>query len=322
MQQATNTKQTAKEMSSEQLASCRKQLERRWKNRKVDEALLERAWQVAYEIATLLYEEFDATQVAVFGSLAEPISFTKSSDIDIAVWGLSDKTHSAAYWKVKSIDTGFKIDLINFDTTKGLFQERIQQQAILVKKGEQPTLWKTLYEHLQRQVFPVVEEEIYEMNRKKLTQRINDECTKIESTVDAIVKALEDIEVLPAAAREYIEESIANKLADVYRGIERIFERIANEVDTHLSRGSRWHKNLLEQMTKQRPERPPVISQETFLLLEALLEFRHKVNNIYADELIYKNTEEHAKGIKELFQSFSDDLNMFTDFLAQHQDES
>lgn len=310
------------QISPEELASCRRQLERRWKSRKVDEALLEHAWHAVYEIATLLYEEFGATRVAVFGSLAEPINFTKSSDIDIAVWGLSDKIHSSAYWKVQDIDTGFKIDLINFDITKGLFQERIQQQAIPIKKGEQPTLWKTLYRHLNRHVFPIVAEEIYEMNRKKLTQRINDEFAKIETTVKAIAKALEDIEIVPVVARQYIEETIANKLADVYRGMERIFERIANEVDGYLSRGSRWHKNLLEQMTKQRPERPPVISQETFLLLEALLEFRHKVNNIYADELIYERTEEHAKNIKKLLKSFFDDLNMFTDSLVQHQEDA
>ena len=80
------------------------------------------------------------------------------------------------------------------------------------------------------------------MNRKRLTQRINDELVKIESTVDGIAKALEDIEVLPAAAKQYIEETIANKLADVYKGIERIFERIAREVDTHVPTGEEWHK--------------------------------------------------------------------------------
>lgn len=73
----------------------------------------------------------------------------------------------------------------------------------------------------------------------------NDECTKIEVTVGAIAKALEDIEVLPIAARQYVEESIANKLADVYRSIERIFERIANEVDADMSRGSRGIKTYL-----------------------------------------------------------------------------
>ncbi len=309
------------QITPEQLASYRKQLEHRWKNRRVDETLLEHAWQVVYEIATLLYDEFGATQVAVFGSLAEPINFTKSSDIDIAVWGLSDKTHSTAYWKVKDIDTGFKIDLINFDTTKGLFRERVQQQAIPIKKGEQPTLWKTLYEHLHRQVFPTVEEEIYEMNRKKLTQRINDELVKIEDTLTRIQRGLESIDVLPEQAREFIENTIATDLVDIYSGIERIFERIANEVDGHLPRGSRWHKNLLEQMTKQRPERQPVISENTFLQLGKLLEFRHKVTNIYGRELKYDNTLAHAETIHELFAAVSQDFNTFTDSLAQHQED-
>ena len=322
MQQLKKIDQSTKKLSPEALASCRKHLERRWKSRKVDESLLARAWQIVSEIATLLYDEFGATQVAVFGSLTEPISFTKSSDIDIAVWGLSDKTHSKAYDKVLDMRTGFKIDLINFDRTKGLFRERVLQQAIPIKKGEHPTLWKTLYEHLNRQVFPIVEEEIYEINRKKLTQRINDECAKIESTVDAIVKALEDIELAPTNYRQYIEESIAGKLVDVYSGIERIFERIANEVDGHLSHGSRWHQNLLEQMARQRPERLPVISERTFLQLEELLKFRHKVNNIYADELIYENTEKNAMNIEELFQDFSNDLRTFTDSLTKLKEDA
>ncbi len=310
-----------KYLTPEELKSCRKRLEYKWKNRKVDEALLEHAWKIAYEIAAILYDEFNAKQVAVFGSLTEPICFTKSSDIDIAVWGLTDKEHTKANNRVWDIETGFKIDLINFDLTKNIFRKRIQQQAIPLIIGEQPRFWKTIYQHHNRKVFPVVEEEIYEMNRKNITQRINDECAKIESTVKSIIQALEDFDVLPDAARQYIEETIANRLADVYSGMERIFERIANEVDGHLSRGSRWHKNLLEQMTRKRPERQPVISQETFLLLESLLEFRHKINNIYADEIIYDNTEKHAKNIEKLYKSFSADLNMFTNSLVQSKDD-
>ena len=117
------------QITPEQLAACRKQLEQRWKSRKVDETLLKRAWQAAYEVATLLYDEFGATKVAVFGSLAEPLCFTKSSDIDIAVWGLTDKEHTKANSKTMDLRTGFKVDLINFDLTKGLFKERIQQKA-------------------------------------------------------------------------------------------------------------------------------------------------------------------------------------------------
>ena len=311
---------TSDQITPDQLASCRKHLERRWKNRKVDEALLERAWQIVYEIATLLYDEFGATRVAVFGSLTEPIGFTKSSDIDIAVWGISDDTHSKANNKVMDMSTGFKIDLINFDMMKGYFRERVQQHAIPIQKGKHLTLWKTQYEHLNRQIFPIVEEEIYEMNRKKLTQRINDELVKIEDTLVRIRRGLESIDILPYQAREFIENTIATDLTDIYSGIERIFERIANEVDGHLSRGSRWHKNLLEQMTRQRPERPPVISEHTAQQLEQLLNFRHKVNNIYGKELVYENTLVHAETIGELFENISHDLKTFTDSLAKSEE--
>ncbi len=309
------------QITPEELASCRKRLENRWKSRKVDETLLERAWQVVYEITELLYNEFGATQVAVFGSLTEPIGFTKSSDIDIAVWGISDDTHSKAYDKVLDMNTGFKIDLINFNIMKGFFRESAQQHAIQIKKGAHLTFWKTQYEHQNRQVFPIVEEEIYEMNRKKLTQRINDELVKIEDTLIRIRRGLESMDILPYQAREFIENTIATDLVDIYSGIERIFERIANEVDGHLQRGSRWHKNLLEQMTRQRPERPPVISENTALQLDKLLNFRHKVNNIYKKELVYENTLVHAKTIDELFENISQDLKTFTDSLAHNKEE-
>lgn len=307
-------------ITAEELASCRNELERRWKSQIVDDKLLERAWQVAYDIATILYDEFGASEVAVFGSLSHPIGFTNSSDIDIAVWGLSDNEHTKANWKVKDIDTGFKIDLINFDTSKGLFRERVQQQAIPIKNGEQPMSWKSLYEHIHRQGFPIVEEEIYEMNRQKLTQRIADELAKIEDTLSRIRRGIESINVLPIQAREFIENTIATDLADIYSGVERIFERIAREVDGHLPRGSQWHKDLLQQMTQQRPERSPVISENTSLQLQELLAFRHKVNNIYGTELKYDNTFEHAATIDELFTNVSQDLNTFTDSLAQAQD--
>ena len=304
-------------MSPDEMSACRRRLEQVWKGRIVDEGLLHRAWQTAYQVAVLLYEQFGATQVAVFGSLTEPMGFTKHSDIDMAVSGLSHDAYDKAWTKVMDFDSAFKIDLINFDTSKGVFRERIKNQAIPIEKGTHPTLWQTLYRHLQRHVFPTNDGEIYEMNRKRLTQRINDELAKIESTVNGIAKALEDIEVLPAAAKEYIEEVIANKLADVYNGIERIFERIAREVDTDVPTGSRWHKNLLTQMAEQRPERLPVLSENTAVQLEELLKFRHKVNNIYGEELKYEETEPHAKSIDILFASVSQDLRTFTDSLVR-----
>ena len=315
-----------RKMSADQLSACRKRLEQLWKSRIVDDGLLHRAWHVAHEVAALLYEQFGATQVVVFGSLTEPMWFTSRSDIDIAVSGLSHDMYDKAYNKIMDFDSGFKIDLINFDISKGIFRERVKHQAIPIKKRMRPPngmtdVWRTLYKHLQQQVFPANDGEIYEMNRKRLTRRINDELEKISETLERITRGLESIDVLPIQAREFIENTIATDLADVYRGIENIFLRIAREVDMHVPTGSRWHKNLLAQMVEQRSERPPVISEDTHLRLERLLEFRHKVNNIYGRQIDYGKTEEHAKSIDELFASVSEDFSIFTDSLAKREED-
>ena len=313
-------------ISPDELAACRKRLEQVWKSRVMDEELLHQAWHTAQEVAALLYDEFNATQVFVFGSLTEPMAFTKKSDIDIAVSGLSNDAYDKAYGKIVYFEAPFKIDFVNFDTSKGLFRERMKHQAIPIEKGTRPPnntidVWQTLYKHLQRHVFPTDEGDIYEMNRKRLTQRINDELEKIDATVSDIAKALEDIEGAPPNYRQYIEEPIAHKLADVYNGIEKIFERIAREVDTHTPTGSSWHKNLLAQMITQRPERGPVIAEDTSLRLEHLLDFRHKINNIYDRELNYEMTEPHAKSIGELFERVSEDMNRFTDSLVRREED-
>ena len=309
-------------MSPDELSVCRKRLEQVWKSRLVDEGLLHQAWRDAQEVAMLLYKEFGATQVSVFGSLTEPMWFTKGSDIDIAVSGLSNDLYHKARIRIMNFDSAFRIDLINFDTSNGLFRERIKHQAMPIEKGIRPVLWQTLYKHLQRQVFPTEDGEIYEMNRKRLTQRVNDELDKIDGILERIQRGLDNIDVLPIQAREFIENTIATDLADVYRGIENIFLRIAREVDMHVPTGSRWHKNLLAQMAEKRPERCPVISENTRRELEELLEFRHKVNNIYGKELKYEKTIPHAKSIDTLFTNVSQDLNAFTDSLEKHGEDA
>ncbi len=314
-------------MSADQLSACRKQLEQLWKSRIVDEGLLHRAWHTVHEVAALLYEQFGATQVAVFGSLTEPMWFTSGSDIDIAVSGLSHDAYDKAYKKIMNFDSEFKIDFINLDISKGIFRERVKHQAIPIEKSMRSPngmtdVWRTLYKHLQQQVFPANDGEIYEMNRKRLTQRINDELEKINETLERVTRGLEKLEVVSIDVREFIENTIATDIADVYRGIENIFLRIDREVDMHVPTGSRWHKNLLAQMVEQRPERPPVISENTSLQLEKLLEFRHKVTNIYGRELVYEKTVEHAKSIDELFATVSQELNAFTDSLAKREEDA
>ena len=286
------SQRTAKNLSPEELAEYSRRLDEHFRNRKVDEALLQRAWQTAHQVANMLYEDFGATQVAVFGSLAQQNWFSKWSDIDIAVWGLSDDEYFLAVSKAMDISGLFKVDLVDFESSKGLFRERIQSQLIPIEKGV-----------------------IYKVDRNALIQRISDEQKKIEGTVAKIAERLEKIKIAPIEYKEEIETTIAKNLVDCYRGMENIFRQIALDVDLRIPDGSRWHKELLAQMLEPQNERQPVISQETLEFLQELLEFRHVFNNIYGEELVYERIERNAKQVRELFNMLSKELNAFIAFL-------
>ena len=301
---------TTSEMSPSELAECRENLKRQWENRQVDKELVQRAWETARRLAIVLYRDFGATKVAVFGSLTEPKRFRQNSDIDILVWGVSYDECLDALWETKGLDPEFKIDIINFKSVDRLFRERILSQAIPIDKAGTDVL------ALVNALGPE-NRETYTVNRDELIQRIADERRKIDRTIGSIMELLEEIEVATPHHRKFFEELTANKLAEVYSGIERIFERIANEIDKHSPKGDRWHTDLLTQVAERCPERPPVISESTQRQLGQLLRFRHKVNNIYGEELIYEKAEEHAKPIRELFTTVSEDLDTFISFLSE-----
>ena len=210
MHQPTDTHRTAKDLSPEELREYRLRLDEHFQNRKVDEALLQRAWHTAHRIATMLYDDFGATKVAVFGSLAEQESFSKWSDIDIAVWGIPNNKYFRAASIASDINGLFKVDLVDFESSKGLFRERIQSQLIPIEKGI-----------------------VYEMDRSALIQCISDERSKIEQTVGKIAERLEKIKTVPNEYREEIETTIAKNLVDCYRSVENIFKRIALDVDLY-----------------------------------------------------------------------------------------
>ena len=80
---------------------------------KVDKELVQRAWTDAQRVATVLYQKYGASKVAVFGSLAEKERFCKYSDIDIVVWGVSYNKCLDALWETEGLSDAFEIDIIN-----------------------------------------------------------------------------------------------------------------------------------------------------------------------------------------------------------------
>ena len=298
MPQSTDTHRTAKDLSPEELAEYRQRLDQHLQNRKVDEALLQRAWRTAHRVAAMLYEDFGATQVAVFGSLTKRESFTKWSDIDIAVWGIPSDKYFRAVWEAEDISRLFKLDLVDVESYKGLFRERIESQAVSIGKGE-----------------------IYPVDRSQLIQDISEERPKIERSISGIKKALQRIETAPVDYRIAIEVTMAKRVSDCYMGMENIFRQIALEVDLCLPDGSRGHKELLAQMANPYAERPPVISKTTSENLQEFLEFRYLFIRFDTDELDYQKTEQKAKQVSPVFETIFKELDSFIAYLEEEKND-
>ena len=310
MYQSTDTPRTIKELSPAELAVSRVRLDERFRNRKVDEALLHRAWQTAYRVAAMLYEDFGATRVAVFGSLAGREWFSPRSDIDIAVWGLPNRAYFRAVSETIGFSTEFKIDLVDFERCKGDFRKRVESQAVPIQIGETG---------VNGAAHPVIggKAGADEVNTSELIQRISEEHTKIAGKVEKMRDDLQKIEAAPPAYRESLEAFVARHLYDFYKGLENIFSRIAGEVDGNLPHDREWHRSLLRQMAEARGERPPVLSQKTSEVLRELLGFRHVFLYIYAEELDYEQTLENATLASEVFDSVSEELRIFIAWLEK-----
>ena len=296
MHQPTEDHRTAKDLSPEELAEYRRKLDQHFKNRKVDEALLQRAWHTAHRVAAILYKDFGATQVAVFGSLTEREAFTKWSDIDIAVWGIPSDKYFRAVWEAEAISRLFEVDLVDFESCPALYRERIESQAVSIGKGS-----------------------IYPVDRSQLIQDISDERPKIERSIRGIQKALGKIKTAPLKYRRAIEVTIAKYLSDCYMGMENIFRQIALEIDLCLPDGSREHKALLVQIAAPYGERPPVISEITFGHLQEFLEFRYLFLCRSMDKLDYEKTEQKAQQVSPVFDRLFKELDAFIAYLEKEK---
>ncbi len=317
MPQPIDTNHTTKNLSLEELVEYCKRLDRHLQNRKVDEGLLQRAWYTAHKIAAMLYDDFGATQVAVFGSLVEQDGFSITSDIDIVVWGLSQDSYIDALWETRNFTTEFKIDLVNFHSAKGRFRERIQCQAVHIENTGTAFDESTV----NTQAFLTIRKENYEVNRRIRIERIVDECVKIEHVNVAIGEILQDIEEVPIKYRKGQEALLTQNVVNFYMGLENIFKRIAEEIDMMMPQGKDWHKDLLHQMAAKHSIRPPVISNKTVKTLIQLLKFRHLARNIYGFELELEGIVENAQRVCDIYEILSTELKVFIKWLEKQTDE-
>ena len=120
-------------ISPEKMAEYRATYKKRQEaeRKKLDERF-ERAWEVARRGAELLRSEFKVEKVVVFGSLTNRELFHIRSDIDLAVWGLSDEDYWRALGVILDLSPEFSVDLVTVETAPERICRTIETEGILV----------------------------------------------------------------------------------------------------------------------------------------------------------------------------------------------
>ncbi len=147
----------------------------------------------------------------------------------------------------------------------------------------------------------------------QLVRRILQEIAEIQRIRDLSLrrweKALRDDDYLG---------SVAFDLHGFYHGVERIFQAFAKAIDGNLPAGYAWHKQLLDQMTKEVPGvRPAIISEPTRAALDGYRTFRHIARNIYTFNLDVKKMAGLIEDLPDTIEKVCSDVLVFLDFLKQ-----
>ncbi len=153
------------------------------------------------------------------------------------------------------------------------------------------------------------------MNQDRMTLiRIRRE---IEEDMEALERIRSEYQSIPEYVPKWIElRTRASLLHDFYNAIERIFSRIASELNGGVPNTEQWHRDLLRDMSLELPEiRPPVISRELYKAMDPFLRFRHLFRNLYGFEIEEEKMTDIENRFNEVHERAVDELNRFIDWL-------
>jgi hypothetical protein len=129
---------------------------------------------------------------------------------------------------------------------------------------------------------------------------------ELDQEMEDILKEAKD------SPRRMEMRAMGSVLHDFYCAVERIFERIGNNIDGELPQGSDWHIQLLERMAIPiEGIRQSVINSESLKNLREILAFRHIFRNVYGFELKWERFRHLVNKLPEVTEKFEEDIKSF-----------
>ncbi len=141
---------------------------------------------------------------------------------------------------------------------------------------------------------------------------------EVESELASLAALDEELANAPQQDDIYSLRARGSILHDFYNGVERVFVRIARELNGGVPRGDQWHRDLVDDMTLEISEvRPAVIDRSLAQALGEYLRFRHVFRNVYGGVLEAERMASLEKRLPETLAAFRDRVQAFVAWMLK-----
>ena len=155
----------------------------------------------------------------------------------------------------------------------------------------------------------------------RIRERIEEELEQLTIELDNVRPLFEKLAQHEPDAVEM--RAAALTLHGFYNGVEAVFLIIAKYVDRQVPNDVRWHRQLLDQMTRSTDKRAAVIDQSDYDTLVEYLSFRHMVRHNYPGTLNWDRFREIARRLEQSHNRIDHRIRQFlTETLDRRFDQT
>jgi len=141
---------------------------------------------------------------------------------------------------------------------------------------------------------------------------INAQMSLVKNIADKIEERAEGL-----SPDDFIKmESLAYQIHNLSNAVEDLLKLIAAHFENQITDTARWHSALLQRMTQEvEGIRPALLSQETYLNLNALRGFRHFFRHAYGVPIDYAQLKINLDKARRLSPGLAQDIEKFLEAL-------
>lgn len=245
------------------------------------------ALTIAKRCINVLEKDFMAKKVILFGSLRGDAPWHETSDIDLAVTGLSEDRWWEAYGVIeKMMPNWLTFDLVSLEKAPSYLRDYILQT---IPMPDNPYL--------------------------VLKERLELETLALDETVNTLSSLLKQSNNIPEIA---LIPALASYITDFYTICEHLSERVAISLDDGLPQGDNWHQQLLRQVANTGINgRPPLWEGSLLLDLDEYRKFRHLNRHNYNFKLQSDRVLTLAQKVDPVANQVKLAVNQFNQWLLQ-----